>query len=336
MSEATLTLEAAGALVTRALVASRTSEANARAVARALVAAEADGQAGHGLSRVPSYAAQARAGKIDGFATPAVTQTRAASLMVDAQHGFAYPAFDAGRSRLVELTNSAGVAVAGFSMSSHAGALGLEVEKLAESGLVTLAFANTPKAMAPAGGKRALLGTNPIAFAAPQRDAPPLVVDLALSEVARGKIMAAAQKGVPIPESWALDADGMPTTDAKAALAGTVRPLGGAKGFALAIMVEVLAAALVGARLSKDATSFFDDKGGPPEVGQLIVAIDPGALAGREAMLDRIADLASAMAGDGDARMPGTRRVALRERARRDGLRVDAKLAAEIEALAGA
>lgn len=335
MSEVTLTLEAAGDLVTRALVASRTSEANARSVARALVAAEADGQSGHGLSRVPSYAAQARAGKIDGFATPAVTQTRAASLMVDARHGFAYPAFDAARARLVELTQGAGVAVAGFHMSSHAGALGLEVEKLAEAGLVALAFANTPKAMAPAGGRRALLGTNPIAFAAPQRDAAPLVVDLALSEVARGKIMAAAQKGVPIPESWALDADGKPTTDAKAALAGTVRPLGGAKGFALAIMVEVLAAAVVGARLSKDATSFFDDKGGPPEVGQLIVAIDPGALAGQDAMLDQIADLASAMRGDGDARMPGTRRLAMRERAQRGGLRVDAKLVAEIRGMAG-
>lgn len=334
MSEAALTLEAAGDLVTRALVASRTSQENARSVARALVAAETDGQGGHGLSRVPSYAAQARAGKIDGLAVPVVTQTRAASLMIDAKHGFAYPAFDAARARLVELAQDTGVAAAGFHMSSHAGALGLEVEKLAEAGLVAIAFANTPKAMAPAGGKRALLGTNPIAFAAPQRGAAPLVVDLALSEVARGKIMAAAQKGVPIPESWALDADGKPTTDAKAALAGTVRPLGGAKGFALAIMVEVLAAALVGARLSKDATSFFDDKGGPPEVGQLIVAIDPGALAGQDAMLDRIGDLASAMAGDGDARMPGTRRLALRERARREGLQVDAKLAAEIEALA--
>lgn len=333
MSEATLTLEAAGDLVTRALVASRTSEANARSVAKALVAAEADGQGGHGLSRVPSYTAQSRAGKIDGFATPAITQTRAATLMVDAKHGFAYPAFDAARAKLGKLARDAGVAVAGFHMSSHAGALGLEVEKLADTGLVAIAFANTPKAMAPAGGKRALLGTNPIAFAAPQRGALPLLIDLALSEVARGKIMAAAQKGVPIPESWALDADGKPTTDAKAALAGTVRPLGGAKGFALAIMVEVLAAAVVGARMSKDATSFFDDKGGPPEVGQLIVAIDPGALAGRDAMLDRIGDLAAAMAGDGDARMPGTRRLALRERARREGLRVDAKLVAEIEAL---
>lgn len=334
MSQETLTLEAARDLVVKALVANRTSLANARSVAQALVAAEADGQGGHGLSRVPSYASQAKVGKIDGHATPVVTQTRAASLMVDAKHGFAYPAFDAARGRLAAIAREAGVAVAGFAMSSHAGALGLEAEKLAGDGLVALAFANTPKAMAPAGGKGALLGTNPIAFAAPQRNAAPLVVDLALSEVARGKIMAAAQKGEPIPVSWALDALGNPTTDAKAALAGTVRPLGGAKGFALAIMVEVLAAALVGARLSKDATSFFDDAGGPPQVGQLIITIDPGALAGRDAMLDRIADLAAAMAGDGEARMPGTRRIALRERAQRDGVRVDGKLLAQIEALA--
>lgn len=330
----TTTIAALEALISEALSASRTSPANARSVARALTQAEMDGQKGHGLSRVPTYAAQARAGKVDGYAVPSVRLSRPAALMVDAGHGFAFPAFDLAIDRLPELARSHGIAAAGFVRSHHFGVVGRHVERLAEAGLLALAFGNTPRAIAPWGGRRALYGTSPLAFAAPQRDAPPLVVDMALSQVARGKILTAAQRGEPVPADWAVDEDGRPTTDAKAALKGALQPIGGAKGAALALMVEVLAVALTGARFGFEASSFFDAEGPPPGVGQLLLAIDPDAFAGRDRFLDRIGALAGMIDADG-ARLPGSRRLALRAQAAREGVQVDAALLAEARTLAG-
>jgi (2R)-3-sulfolactate dehydrogenase (NADP+) len=324
------------ALIAAALVASNTGATNARSVARALTQAEIDGQKGHGLSRVPIYAAQARAGKVDGQATPSVRQTRPGSLMIDVANGFVFPAVDLAVERLPGLAAATGIAAAGFVRSHHFGVVGRHVERLADAGLLALAFANTPKAIAPWGGRQPVLGTNPLAFAAPRRDKPPIVVDLALSQVARGKILTASQKGEPIPAGWAVDEHGSPTTDAKLALKGALQPIGGAKGAALALMVEILAVALTGAVLSSQASSFFDAEGPPPGVGQLIIAIDPGAFAGSDLFLDRLAVLARTIESDAAARLPGSRRLALRERAQRDGVAVDAALLAEARALAGA
>jgi len=179
-----------------------------------------------------------------------------------------------------------------------------------------------------------VFGTNPIAFAAPRRGAPPLVVDMALSEVARGKIVTAAQKGEPIPLGWAVDANGQPTTDAKAALAGTLVPAGGAKGAALALMVETLAVALTGANFAFEASSFLDASGPPPGAGQVLIAIDPGGFAGAEIFADRLAALAGAIEADAGARLPGSRRITLREKARRENIAVDARTLADVEAIA--
>src|SRR5690606_6671779 len=235
------------ALIKDALVRSRTSEPNAASVASALVEAELAGQSGHGLRRVAAYAAQARAGKVDGFAIPSVEKPRPAVLAVDAANGFAFPALDLAFEPLSECARTQGIALAGFRRSHHCGVAGVIVERYARAGLVALMFANSPAAMAPWGSNRPLFGTNPIAFAAPLGGKDPVVVDVSLSRVARGKIMAAAQKGTPIPEDWAFDAAGRPTTDPKAALAGTMAPLGDAKGTALALMVELLSAGLTGA-----------------------------------------------------------------------------------------
>ena len=322
--------------VAAAFAASRTSDANARSVARALVSAEVDGQKGHGLVRVDSYCLQARAGKVDGHATPDLVQRRPGTLLIDAKSGFAFPAIDLAVTELPKAAAQTGIAAAAVHRSHHCGVLGRHVERLAEAGLVALAFANTPDAMAPWGGRRRLFGTNPIAFAAPLKDAPPAVIDLALSTVARGKILSAAEKGEPIPLGWATDADGQPTTDARKALAGTLLPIGDAKGAALAFMVEMLAVTLGGANFAFEASSFFDDKGGPPGVGQLLIAIDPAAFAGRDVFLDRAADLAAAFDGNGSARLPGSRRMALRAEAERDGLAVNADVIAKIDRIAAA
>lgn len=305
---------------------------NARSVARALVAAEADGLKGHGLSRIPTYLAMLRSGKIDGRAQPTASRPKPGVLAIDAGFGFAYPAIDLALSRLPQLVRAQGIVAAPVVRSNHCGAAGLPCEKLARDGLVALLFANTPGAIAPWGGDRAVFGTNPIAFAAPLAGRDPIVIDLAVSKVARGPIVAAKQKGEAIPEGWALDSSGAPTTDAEAALAGTMVPLGDAKGAALALMVETLAACLVGASLAFEASSFLDDKGGPPATGQLILAIDPASF-GHDRFGERIGALAQAIEAQAGARLPGARRIALRRKAEQQGLTIPVEIEAAVARL---
>ncbi|HXF54560.1 MAG TPA: Ldh family oxidoreductase [Hyphomicrobiaceae bacterium] len=320
-----MSLEAAQALVERVLVSNRTSPANARSVARALVVAEACGLKGHGLSRVTSYAEQARCGKIDGFAVPSMERTAPALAVIDAAHGFAYPALDLAVEAVLEPVEELGVAVAGVRRSHHCGAMGFVVERIAAAGHVGLMFANTPRAMAPWGGRRALFGTNPIAFAAPNEDGPPVVVDLSLSKVARGNILAARQRGEPIPEGWALDEGGRPTTDPQAALAGTLLPVGDAKGTALALMVEVLAAGLTGARFAFEASSYLDADGPPPATGQLLIALSTDRL-GTPNAASHIALLLRAISEEPGVRLPGRRRQDALDRARAEGVAVPLEL----------
>lgn len=328
-----LTLAEAEALAFAALRANGTAEAAARSTARALVAAEADGQAAHGLSRVPAYALQARSGKVSGEAVPQLHRVAPGVLRVDAGLGFAYPAIDMALDALAPLARSQGIALAAVHRSHHFGQVGAHAERLATQGLIALVFGNTPKAMAFHGGSRPMLGTNPLAFAAPlPNGAAPLVVDLALSVAARGKIVAAQKAGKPIPLGWAVDAQGQPTTDPTAALAGTLSPIGGAKGGALALMVEILGAALTAGAFGWEATSFFDAEGRAPDMGHLFIAIDPGPASGN-AFAARMAVLLGAMGDEPNVRPPGARRLPARERAHREGIALPAALHAEINAL---
>ncbi len=324
-----LSLAQATDLVVETLRRCRTEPDNAESVAGALVAAEAEGLKGHGLSRLPTYAAQAKVGKVDGFAKPALEWRRPAAAAIDAANGFAYPAIDLAVTALPQAARQNGIAAAAIRRSHHCGAAGHPVERLAEAGLVALMFANTPAAIAPWGGAKGLFGTNPIAFACPLPGAAPIVVDLSLSKVARGNILAAKQKGEAIPAGWALDAQGKPTTDAAAALAGTMLPLGDAKGTALALMVELLAAGLTGANFAGEASSFLDAKGAPPGTGQLLIAFDPAAFGGT---LGHFGALAAAIDAQPGARLPGARRRELRAKADRDGVAMSEALLAEIKA----
>ena len=318
MSDHRLSPAEAVTLAAEALIRCNTSPANAGIVARALVAAEMDGLKGHGLVRLPIYAAQAKAGKVDGHAVPSAERRRGGVIAIDAANGFAYPAIDRALDLLPEAAREQGIALAAIRRSHHCGAAGHPVERLAEGGLVALLFANTPSAIAPWGGARPLFGTNPIAFAFPRPDAPPLVADMSLSRAARGSLLAARQRGEPIPEGWALDAEGRPTTDPDAALKGTMIPVGDAKGTLLALMVELLAAGLTGANYAAEASSFLDAEGPPPGTGQLIIAIDPAVTGGPDA-IRRFGGLARMIEADPGARLPGSRRYAERARAERDG-----------------
>lgn len=331
---AALSLADAERLAAKALMRAGLAEAAAKATARALVAAERDGQKGHGLSRVSSYVEQVRCGKVKKDAAPVARRLSPAAILIDAAHGFAYPAIDLAVDELIGITRQSVVALAAIRRSHHFGQAGAHVERLADRGLVAFLFGNSPKAMAFWGGKAPMIGTNPIAFAAPMPEGPPLVIDLALSVAARGKVMAAKKAGEAIPADWAFDAEGQATTDPAEALKGSMAPVGGAKGAGLALMIEVIAAALTASNFGFEASSFLDGDGPPPDVGQVLIAIDPGPTSGG-AYAARMTTLVEAMANEPGVRMPGATRLKNRRQAERDGLVIAPALLAEIKALAG-
>ncbi|MEJ2575562.1 MAG: Ldh family oxidoreductase [Gammaproteobacteria bacterium] len=323
-------------LAARAFELAGAAPAMAQAAAEALVEADAQGLASHGVSRTPLYCAHLRHGRTDGSAEPAVVRERGGACLVDARCGMAFPAcalaVEEGVRRVVEH----GVAFVGVTNSNHFGAAALHLRPAAAAGLVGLAFGNSPAAIAPWGGKRPLFGTNPIAAVFPRRAADPLVIDLSLSQVARGKIMVAAQQGQAIPEGWALDAEGRPTTDAATGLAGTMAPAGGVKGAMLAMTVELLCCALTGAAYGFEADSFFAEEGNRPRIGQAFLLIDPDALGGAELYYRRLEVLVDEMLRDEGVRLPGVRRFAAARQARAHGLDIPDELLAKIRRLAGA
>jgi (2R)-3-sulfolactate dehydrogenase (NADP+) len=281
---------------------------------------------------VSQYATHLRNGRANGAAVPRVLHRKGGALVVDADEGLAFAACDLAIAEAVATARAQGVALAGVVRSHHCGVVVDHLRAVAAAGMVGLGFANSPAAMPAAGGRHPIFGTNPVAAVFPRRGADALMVDLSLSEVARGKVMVAAKKGEAIPPGWALDADGAPTTDAQAALGGSMLPIGAAtspKGAMLALVVELLVTAVIGARFGFEASSFFVDEGNRPGIGQAFLVIDPGALAGNDSFLDRIEVLVTEMLRDDGVRLPGARREALRRRAEADGLEVaDAMVAA--------
>ena len=332
MAQKTRSVEEWQARVVEILVAHQTTPANAQSVAQALVAAEIEGQTAHGLSRVPAYAQQAQSGKVDGTAQPKMAQVAAAVLRIDAGHGFAYPALDLAVQALPSLTKKMGVALAGIAHSHHAGMVGYQAERLAHAGLVGIVLSNSPKAIAPWGGHQALFGTNPIAFAAPRKAAPPFVIDLSLSKVARGKIKLAAENQETIPQGWALDAQGQPTTDAQAALAGTLLPIGEAKGTALVLMVELLTAALTASHFGYEASSFFEPQGAAPAIGQLLLAIDPSPVSNGQ-FDPRLETLIEAILLQSGTRLPGSNKPHCHKKAQTEGISIDETLDRSLQQL---
>ena len=335
MSNAILASEELERLMAAALGRAGAHPDMARATARALAAAEREGLASHGASRIPQYCGHLANGRADGAAVPVVARDSKGACLVDAKGGLAFAALELAGREAIRRAREFGVAFVAVTNSNHFGAAAYHLEPVAEAGLVGLAFGNSPAAMPAWGGKRALFGTNPIAAAFPRRSAPALAIDLSLSAVARGKIMVAAREGKPIPEGWALDAEGRPTTDAKAALDGSMLPAGGVKGAMLALTVELLVCALSGAAYGFESDSFFTQEGRPTRIGQAILAVDPGALAGNDVYFERVETLVAAMTADGGVRLPGERRASNARKAAREGIAVPAALLAQIRGLAG-
>jgi (2R)-3-sulfolactate dehydrogenase (NADP+) len=324
-----LSLDDVYGLAWRTLHASGATLPNAESVARSLRAAEADGMHSHGLMRLPAYCRHVLSGKVRGDAEPVLRQPANTVFMVDAAHGFAHPAIDLGLPELAKAARASGIAMLGIHRAYHAGAMGYHVERLAQDGVIGLAFANAPASIAPWGGATAVFGTNPVAFSAPGPDGPALVIDQACSTVARGEVVRKALAGEPLPAGWALDAQGLSTTDPQEALAGTMLPFGGAKGVNIAWIVEILAAVLTGALPSHEAGSVIENDGRPPGLGQLFIALDPDVFVpGGARRLEQLCRLVAAQQG---ARLPGAGRWRERMRSKEEGISISASLHQEIQ-----
>jgi (2R)-3-sulfolactate dehydrogenase (NADP+) len=307
----------------------------AEAAARHLVAAEEQGLPTHGMSRVPFYCAMLKNGRADGAARPCLLSDKAAVCLIDNRDALPYESCEWAIAEVTERARRNGIGYAGITRSGHVGVLGIHLLPVARAGMVGFAFTNSPAAIPPWGGSAALFGTDPVAAAFPRPQADPLVIDLALTTVIRGKIMLAAQKGERIPEGWALDRHGKPTTDPKEAIEhGSMFPIGGVKGAMLALMFELICAALTGAAIGPEADSFFSEQGNRPRVGQSFIAIDPGALAGREKYFERVETVVRLMLAEAEVRLPGARRFEAQRRARAEGIELPEALLAKIGALA--
>ena len=245
-------------LVTRLLECAGASPSMALATAKALVDAEAQGLAGHGVSRAPLYAEHLRQGRVNGRAQAKLIREKGGTCLVDAAGGLAYEAAALAVAEAIRRAADFGIAFSGVTNSHHFGAAAYHLQPVAEAGLVGLALTMSPAAINAWGGTRPLFGTNPIAAVFPRKGAPSIIVDLSLSKVARGSIMLAAKQGKPIPTGWALDRDGRPTTDATAALTGSMVAIGGVKGAMLALAVELICVALTGAAFGFENDSFFE------------------------------------------------------------------------------
>lgn len=292
----------------RALIAHGASESQAESLAKAIAAAECDGIRSHGLQYLPTYCEHLRCGKVAGDAEPSLDRTASGVLRVDAQCGFAHLAIDRGLVELVAVARLQGVALLSIYNSYNCGVLGYHTERIANAGCVGLGFTNAPASIAPWGGKKPVLGTNPFSLAVPGANGEArFVIDQSASVIAKSEVIRRRKAKQPIPEGWALDKNGAPTTDPELGLQGSMVPAGGYKGIGAALLVEVMAACLSGATPGAIASPFSGPDGGPPRTGQLFIAIDPQATSGGlfGVRLDTVIDAYLAEPG---VRLPGDNR----------------------------
>ncbi len=333
MGQEKLSLDEIYDLAYRALHTNGADEHNADAVADTVTRAERDGSASHGLFRIPGYVASLRSGKVNGSARPRLSKTTVAVLDVDADNGFAPTALRVGCPALAEAARQVGIAALAIRNSFHFAALWPETEALAEEGLVGFACTAYKPAVAPAGAAKALFGTNPVAFAWPRPGATPIVFDMATASMALGEVSLAARDGHRLPPGCGLDAQGNPTTDPNEVLQGVLLPFGGYKGSAIALMVELLAAAMVGERFSYEAAEADNNDGGPPRGGEFLFAVNPAIVSRSDDWAAHAESFFERFEALGGARLPGSRRHNNRPASLAEGCRVNADLVAKVRSL---
>ena len=321
-----LTLEEAHDLALKCLLANGCDEANAQAAANRMIQAEGDRCYSHGLFRLPWYCSGVKSGRANGKARPRIEQLAPGVVRVDGDGGFAPLAQALAHQPLVDCARQNGIASLALVNMFHIAAMWPEVEQLAMDGLCGFAFTASYPYVAPAGGSKALYGTNPMGFSWPRKGKPPLVFDQASSSMARGEIMICARDGQPVPETAGIGPDGEATTDPNVVLQGAQLGFGGYKGASLALMVELLAGALIGEFLSIEAEVDDGGKGGPPKGGEFMIAIDPARHGDADGFLARGERLFEAILAQEGTRLPGSRRFESRAKTATAGIDIPESL----------
>lgn len=321
-----LSLEQARALCFDCLKYNGCDDANATAVTARMIAAEADCCPSHGLFRLPWYASSVKSGRANGCASPAIEQLAPAVIRVDGDNGFAPLPQQLGHQALVKCARQNGIAALALTNMYHIAALWPEVEKLALEGICAFAFTASYPYVAPAGGLKPLYGTNPMGFAWPRKDAPPLVFDQASSAMARGEIQIAARDGHPVAATAGIGADGQATTDPNVVLEGAQLGFGGYKGASLALMIELLAGPLIGEFLSIESRADDAGRGGPPKGGELLIALAPQKFGDPDHFLAHGEKLFSNILSQPGTRLPGARRFENRNKTKTAGISIPQSL----------
>ena len=333
MSETQMSLEAIHALAKDTLMAQGCDAENAGAVADIITRAEGDGCHSHGLMRLPGYVATLKSGKVKGKARPTIKKLAPAVVQVNGHNGFAPYALAEGRKHLIEAAKTCGIAAMPLIGIHHFAALWTEVEPVAEAGLVAFACTSYKPAVIPAGGTKALYGTNPICFGWPRKDGAPMVFDQASSVMARGEVMLAAREGHALPEGVGVDTDGNPSTDPDAVLKGALLAFGGYKGSSIAMMVELLAGGLIGESFSFEAAIRDNGDGGPPQGGEFMLAMDPNLFGDASGWADHAEKLFDKIKEQDGTRLPGARRHVNRKENATSGVAVSNIILDKISAL---
>ncbi len=331
------------ALATEALHGAGVPSPAAEQVAEVLVEAEARGIELHGLRVLPGYVVRLRAGGCNPLAAPRVVREGPAVALLDGENGLGQLVALRGMEVAIAKARSAGIGACAAFASNHYGAAAPYALRAAREGLIGLATTNSVAAVAPPGGRVGRVSNAATAYAIPAAEEPPLVLDISMSTAARSRFIIHAERGLPLPEGWAIDAQGRPTTDARAGLGGYLLPLGsptaGHKGFGLALLMDALAGALSGARCGIELQRLANDDPTPYGIGQFYLAVDPswfGDPAAFRRTIDRIIrDVRETPAQPGVERVyaPGERSHARWIAAREAGLSLPAALDREVLAL---
>ncbi|SOC15283.1 Ldh family oxidoreductase [Thalassospira xiamenensis] len=333
----TLSIKQAEKLSLAVLEAGGFSHEHASAIMRSVIAAQIDECHSHGLYRLIGCVQTARNGGLDTHVLPEIMDQAPAITRINAHKGCSLLSFEKGLPFLIEKARHCGISVLAINNSFHFSALWPEVEQISAHGLVGMAMTPTHAFVAPAGGTKPLLGTNPIAFSWPRPGKNPYTFDFATSVIARGEIELHRRAGKEIPEDWAIDENGQPTTDATKALAGAMLTFGGHKGSALSTMIGLLAGPLIGDVLGHETHAASEDRPGNPHHGEIIIAFAPETFLGEEAQkhLDHAEELFERIIEQG-ARLPSQRRFEARERSRKNGVTIPKALHDELSILAEA
>jgi delta1-piperideine-2-carboxylate reductase len=316
MQNVLLDFETVATAAEKALTNHGYAAAVARVLAENSTAAQRDGSTSHGLFRVRDYVATIKSGYVNGNPKPTIVDVAPGFLRADADNGFSLIAQLPAREALVEKARRNGIAILAIRNSHSLSALYLDVEPFAEQGLLALSVVNSMGVVAPHGGHKGVYGTNPVAFAAPRAKAAPVILDLAASSMAHGDLQVAAREGRSVPDGTGIDAAGQPTNIPSEILnGGALLPFGGHKGGAIALMVEILCAGLVGADFSHEVTWAKNPGARTAHTGQTLIVIDPRAGAGGlPDIAQRVDVLASAVMAAGQKHLPGDRRLQFRAR----------------------